>query len=121
MTNNTESLPKMEKNKAADKLLIDSTVIGLHGFRGSGKSLLATYLCAHAHYMFGTKIFHNNVLNFGETIDVEDLIDLTEDVTNAIILIDEIQTIGDSVRATSTLSYLFTQMLMQLRKRKIII
>tara|TARA_B100000530_G_scaffold275345_1_gene188261 strand:- start:5524 stop:6381 length:858 start_codon:yes stop_codon:yes gene_type:complete len=109
------------KNPKADKLLIDSTVIGLHGFRGSGKSLLASYLTAHAHYTFGTRVFHNNVLNFGEVIEVEDLIDLTEDVSNAIILIDEIQTIGDSVRATSTLSYLFTQMLMQLRKRKIII
>lgn len=120
-TRELKDLPKTGNNPTANKLLLDSTVIGLHGFRGSGKSLLAAYLCAHAHYTFGTKIFHNNVLNFGELIEVEDLIELTEDVSNAIIFIDEIQTIGDSVRATSTLSYLFTQMLMQLRKRKIII
>ena len=111
-----------EKDKQPEsKLLVDSSVRGVEGIRGSGKTLFATYLTLHAQEVLGAKVFHNGALSFGEYIPVEDLISLGDRLRNAIIFIDEIQTLQDSYRATGTMSYLFTQMLMQLRKRKIII
>ena len=111
-----------EQNKKTEsKLLIDSSVLGCEGIRGSGKTLFATYLTLHAQEVLGAKVFHNGALSFGEYIPVEDLISLGDRLRNAIIFLDEIQTLQDSYRASSTMSYLFTQMLMQLRKRKIVI
>ncbi len=108
-------------NASGLSLLVESSVLGIHGIRGQGKTLFATYLALHAQETLGAKVFHNGCLTFGEHVQVEDLISLTDKLKNAVILIDEIQTIQDSYRATGTLSYLFTQMLMQLRKRKLVI
>ena len=110
-----------ETQNPTSKMLIDSSVLGVEGIRGSGKTLFATYLTLHAQEELGAKVFHNGCLTFGEYIPVEELISLGDKLRNAIIFIDEIQTLQDSYRASSTMSYLFTQMLMQLRKRKIVI
>ena len=97
-------------NASGLSLLVESSVLGIHGIRGQGKTLFATYLALHAQETLGAKVFHNGCLTFGEHVQVEDLISLTDKLKNAVILIDEIQTIQDSYRATGTLSYLFTQM-----------
>ena len=97
----TEETNKKEESK----LLIDSSVLGVEGIRGSGKTLFATYLTLHAHKVLGAKVFHNGALSFGEYIPVEDLISLGDRLRNAIIFIDEIQTLQDSYRATGTMSY----------------
>ena len=66
-----------EQNKKTEsKLLIDSSVLGCEGIRGSGKTLFATYLTLHAQEVLGAKVFHNGALSFGEYIPVEDLISL---------------------------------------------
>jgi hypothetical protein len=102
-------------------MLVESTIIGCEGIRGTGKTLFATYLCLHAQESLGAKVFHNGCLTFGQYIEVEEIISMKDNLRNAVIFIDEIQTIQDSYRASSTLSFLFTQMLMQLRKRKLVV
>ncbi len=49
----TEETNKKEESK----LLIDSSVLGVEGIRGSGKTLFATYLTLHAHKVLGAKVF----------------------------------------------------------------
>ena len=93
-----------EKDKQPEsKLLVDSSVLGVEGIRGSGKTLFATYLTLHAQEVLGAKVFHNGALSFGEYIPVEDLISLGDRLRNAIIFIDEIQTLQDSYRDTGTM------------------
>ena len=65
-----------EEKKFDSKLLIESSVLGCEGIRGSGKTLFATYLTLHAQEVLGAKVFHNGALSFGEYIPVEDLISL---------------------------------------------
>ena len=49
-----------EKDKQPEsKLLVDSSVLGVEGIRGSGKTLFATYLTLHAQEVLGAKVFHN--------------------------------------------------------------
>ncbi|MBE76047.1 MAG: hypothetical protein CMM04_16685 [Rhodopirellula sp.] len=90
---------------------------------GSGKSLLGVYFSYHAHRSLGAKVYSmNNVLKFGHPLDLNDLLKLSQELNDTILFLDEFQTLGsDSLRSMSSMNFIMQQLLMQIRKRNIVI
>lgn len=64
----------------------------------------------------------NNVLKFGHPLDLNDLLNLTEELNDTVLFLDEFQTLGaDSLRSMSSMNFIMSQLLMQIRKRNIVI
>ena len=77
----------------------------------------------HAHKTLGAKVYSmNNVLKFGHPLDLNDLLNLTEELNDTVLFLDEFQTLGaDSLRSMSSMNFIMSQLLMQIRKRNIVI
>jgi len=64
----------------------------------------------------------NNTLKFGEQIELNQLLTLDEKLNDSVIFLDEFQTLGtDSIRSTSSMGVIISQLLYQVRKRNLVI
>lgn len=93
------------------------TVYGFYGFKGSGKTL-SMVLLAYILYLSGKKIISNIRLFFPfEWIDVKDIVELSPNLENAVVLLDEIHMIADSRQPTSLQNRCITYFFLQSRHR----
>tara|TARA_Y100000817_G_scaffold196235_1_gene153462 strand:+ start:18468 stop:19325 length:858 start_codon:yes stop_codon:yes gene_type:complete len=99
-----------------------SQFLMMNGYRGSGKSLLGAYYCKWAESN-GCNVFSlNQTLNFGRNMELEELLTLDEELNGSVIFLDEFQTLGtDSIRSTSSMGVVISQLLYQVRKRNLVI
>lgn len=104
---------ELERLKSA---LRESVVIGVTGRRGQGKTLFASFLCLDAH-VHGRQVLHNGPLNFGRKVAIEELVQLPENLRDAIVFLDEIPVILSNRRSATFASYVMNTLLTQLRKR----
>jgi GTPase SAR1 family protein len=90
------------------------------GQRGAGKTLFMTYL-AHKYHSEGKRIFSNFTLKDipFDYISFEQLAKLPDELTNAIVFLDEIQIGADSYEIFKKSNKMITIFTTQLRKRKI--
>lgn len=97
----------------------NNLVIGFKGYKGSGKTLAMT-LFLYLEYKKGKKIYTNYPVNFPhEYIDVQKLVDLDEQIQNAVIAIDELHMICDSRRSSSKQNMLMSYFVLQSRHRSV--
>lgn len=110
----------IEENQGV--LRTGSQFILMNGHRGSGKSLLGAFYCKWA-YDNGLNVFSmNETLNFGESMELDQLLTLDEELNGSVIFLDEFQTLGtDSIRSTSSMGFIISQLLYQVRKRNLVI
>jgi hypothetical protein len=93
------------------------------GRRGAGKTL-TMIKDAYNYYQSGWKIYSNIGLNFPyEYMTSDDMLEIDEDspINNAVLVIDEIQTMIDSRRSSSTKNVEFSYFVQQIRKRNVLI
>ena len=90
------------------------------GQRGSGKTLFMTYL-AHQYHAEGKKIYANFTLYDipFHYITFQKLAELPDELTNAIVFLDEIQIGADAYEVFKKSNKMITIFATQLRKRKI--
>lgn len=97
----------------------NNLVIGFKGYKGSGKTLAMT-LFLYLEYKKGKKIYTNYPVGFPhEYIDVQKLVDLDEQLQNAVIGIDELHMICDSRRSSSKQNMLMSYFVLQSRHRSV--
>jgi len=97
----------------------NNLVIGILGTKGSGKTLFLTILL-YIEYLTGKKIYTNYEVFFPhEILDVNKLIRLDEQLTNAVIGITELHTICDSRRSGSKQNIQFSYFVLQSRHRSV--
>ena len=71
-------------------------LIGFFGYKGSGKTL-AMVLFGYLFYLDSKKILANLKLTYKhEIVDVKDIVELSPNLINSVILLDEIHMIADS-------------------------
>lgn len=79
---------------------MENVVIGIYGFKGSGKTLLMVLLAYIEHLSGKTILMNMKDLNFStKVIDPDDLISLAPYLKHCTICIDELHTIADSRRS----------------------
>ena len=113
------------------KLMEQAKIYGLLGRRGSGKSLVGCHFCAQAAKK-GRRIYFSppGLLTLGENgragfppettipLDLEALVMLDEELTDALIFLDEIQVLLNSRRSMTFGNYMLSNFLTQIRKRR---
>ena len=93
------------------------------GRRGAGKTL-TMIKDAYRYYTLGWKIYSNTELEFPhEYMTNDDMLAINEDspINNAVLVIDEIQTMVDSRRSMGSKNVDFSYFVQQIRKRNMII
>jgi len=106
----------------ASKLLKqpESTVLGLYGRRGSGKSCLAAWYAISAHKA-GYPVFftpESYLKGFGTPLDLDSLVRLDAELQGALVVLDEVQTLLNSRRSMAFASFMLSSWLVQVRKRR---
>ena len=97
----------------------NNLVIGIKGIKGSGKTLLLTWLL-YKDYVLGKKIYTNFEVFFPhEIIDIQKMVTLNVDLQNAVIGIDELHMICDSRRSGKKQNILMTYFVLQSRHRSV--
>ena len=97
---------------------MQNVVIGIFGYKGSGKTLLMVLLLYMEHLM--NKKILVNMLDIGfpsEVLDPDDLINLSEELMGCTIGIDELHTIADSRRSGGIQSIQIANFILQSRHR----
>lgn len=97
----------------------DNFVVGIKGFKGSGKTLILCLLL-YFEYLSGKKIYTNFPVTFPhEILDINKLIDLDENLENCAIGITEMQVIADSRRHGKKQNLLMSYFVLQSRHRSV--
>lgn len=91
------------------------------GRRGAGKTL-SMVKDGYKYKLNGYKVYANIELDFAEYMDNDDIINIHKtDISDAVLIIDEIQLLIDSRRAARKGNVDFSYFIQQIRKRNIII
>jgi hypothetical protein len=97
----------------------NNLVIGILGHKGSGKTLFLAILL-YLEYLSGKKIYTNFEVSFPhEILDINKLISLDKELTNAVIGITEIHMICDARRSGSKQNTQFSYFVLQSRHRSV--
>ena len=96
-----------------------SIVLGLLGRRGSGKSSVGCYLARSAHRA-GVPVYYTpeSYLRFGTPLELDQLVDLDEELTGALVVLDEAHNLFDRRRGMTFATYMLSNWLTQVRKRR---
>lgn len=98
---------------------VESPIVAIVGNKGSGKTLMMTYIGERAHFKENRKVYANYHLTEipYQKFSYDDLLNLPEEMEHAIILMDEIQMGADAYEFLSNKSKAITTLATQLRKR----
>jgi hypothetical protein len=93
-------------------------VIGIFGYKGSGKTLMLVLL-AYAEFVLGKHLLMNmKDMNFPtEVLDPDDLVKLSDKLIGCTICIDEIHTVADSRKSHSKQNIQIANFILQSRHR----
>lgn len=97
----------------------DSTVYGLFGDRGEGKSCAMAYMGLRA-AAAGRKVLYTPAdfdFKYGEAVDLVDLIQMADKLSGATILMDEMQVLLSKWRVATAVSWSLRTFFQQIRKR----
>ena len=86
--------------------------------RAAARSVEQALAAPHDGADAGGKMIHNGWLNFGESVQLEDMIELAPSLQDSLIAIDEMHTLMDPRRAQGIVSYLMSHVLVQLGHRR---
>ena len=102
-------------------IIEESSVIGILGERGHGKSVILTKL-GYNDYLVGKKIVANYHLNFPHIyMTFEEIIELPEELEDCTLLLDEFQVGAGARKALSNANTSINKFITQLRKRNIML
>ena len=97
----------------------NNLVIGIKGIKGSGKTLLLTFLL-YQDYLRGKKIYTNYKVFFPhDIIDIKKMVSLDVQLKDSVIGIDEIHMICDSRRSGLKQNILMSYFVLQSRHRSV--
>lgn len=97
----------------------NNKVVALIGNKGNGKTLVMTLLL-YIEYLKGKKIYTNYKVFFPhEILDVQKMVELDVSLQDAVIGIDEMQTVCDSRKHSRKQNILMSHFLIQTRHRSI--
>lgn len=108
-----------KKYKKSFNELQNNLVVGIKGIKGSGKTLLMTWLL-YKEFLKGKRVYTNYEVFFPhEIIDIQKMVTLNIDLQNAVIGIDELHMICDSRRSGKKQNILMTYFVLQSRHRSV--
>lgn len=100
---------------------VQSPIIAIVGDKGASKTLMMTYLAEYHYYKENKTIYSNYKLNNipYKDFNYDMLVNLPDDMTDGVILMDEIQMGSDAYEFLSKKSKAITTLATQLRKRNL--